>query len=205
MRIRKPFAGAFLALCAISGLAGFTPPAYNKIPQYKESDKALHFLAFFLLTTTFYWIIEANRRRVLQITFLVCTFGLGVASEVIQSLLPIDRAFDYQDIVANLLGSGLGLGLCNWYHKRMLERKRAARGYGAVAGDEPDDMDVELGEGIGGQESGVVRPTVDEELANWDENAEDWDSTEPVEVVANGQAGDAAGDLGVSEGKKRYD
>jgi hypothetical protein len=111
----------------------------------------------------------------------------------------IHRDFDYYDIVANLLGSLLALGLCNWYHKRMLERKRAARGYTAVAGDE--ERDIELGENVEGQESGVVRPTVDEELERWDENAEDWDTTEPE--PANGKSLDDGGDLG--EGKKRND
>ncbi|OAL45987.1 hypothetical protein IQ07DRAFT_590774 [Pyrenochaeta sp. DS3sAY3a] len=198
MRIRKPFAAAFVGLILISAAAGFSPPDY-KIPTYKQSDKVLHFLAFFLLTLTFYWIIETSRRKVLQLTFTVCTIGLGLASEIIQGLLPIHREFDSYDIVANVSGSILALALCNWYHKRMLERKRAARGYAAVAGDE--DRDIELGESINGQESGVVRPTVDEELERWDENAEDWDTTEPE--PANGKAADDDGDLGDS--KKRND
>jgi hypothetical protein len=111
----------------------------------------------------------------------------------------IHREFDYYDILANVLGSVSALALCNWYHKRMLERKRAARGYGAVPGD--DDLDVELGENVEGQESGVVRPTVDEELERWDENAEDWDTTEPEAASGKAQVDD--GDLG--DGKKRSD
>lgn len=76
----------------------------------------------------------------------------------------------------------------------MLERKRAARGYGAVAGDD-HDTDIELGESRieQGQESGIVRPDVERELDNWDENAEDWETTEPGEAV-NGQT--EGGDLG---------
>jgi len=83
----------------------------------------------------------------------------------------------------------------------MLERKRAARGYAAVAAD---DADIELGEDVNGQESGVVRPTVEEELDNWDENGEDWETTEP-ESNSNGQALDSGGDLGVADPKKRDD
>ena len=94
------------------------------------------------------------------------------------------RDFDYYDILANVLGSISALVLCNWYHKRMLERKRAARGYAAVAGE--DERDVELGEDFEGQETGVVGPTVEEELDHWDENAEDWEDTEPAET--NGDA-----------------
>ncbi|KAJ4300705.1 hypothetical protein N0V90_002793 [Kalmusia sp. IMI 367209] len=202
MRIRKPFAGAFAALIFISAAGGFAPPEYNALPKIKQSDKALHFVAFFLLTLTFYWILETSRRKVLQLTFTICTLGLGIASEIVQALLPIERLFDYFDIVANVLGSLSALALCNWYHKRMLERKRAARGYGAVA-DEDHDLDIELGEireNIDGQETGIVRPNVDQELDNWDENAEDWDTTEPGDVLT-GQAD--GGDLG--ESKKRAD
>lgn len=73
----------------------------------------------------------------------------------------------------------------------MLERKRAARNYHIVPGDEVDDdgRDVELGGVVGqqqhDQESGVIpasQPaTITEELDNWDENAEDWDEDEPAE------------------------
>jgi VanZ family protein len=49
----------------------------------------LHFIAFFLVTITFYWILETTRRKVVQLTLAVCTLGLGVLSEIIQSLLPV--------------------------------------------------------------------------------------------------------------------
>jgi VanZ family protein len=75
-------------LLVFSAAAGFSPPDY-KIPSYKQSDKVLHFIAFFLLTLTFYWILETSRRKVLQITFTVCTLGLGCVSEVVQGLLPV--------------------------------------------------------------------------------------------------------------------
>lgn len=84
----------------------------------------------------------------------------------------------------------------------MLERKRAARGYTAVTGEE----DVELGEGVGGQESGIVRPTVDEELERWDENAEDWETTEPEPANgANGNGKARADEHDLGDGKKRND
>jgi hypothetical protein len=40
---------AFVALCLIAAYLGLTP---NKIPQYGQSDKGLHFVAFFLLTVS---------------------------------------------------------------------------------------------------------------------------------------------------------
>ena len=117
----------------------------------------------------------------------------------------IHREFDPYDIAANVSGSLLAIALCNWYHKRMIERKRAARGYNAVAGD--DELDVELGENVAGQETGVVRSTVDDELDRWDENEEDWETTDPDPVIGNAAnvAMVVADADGMEEGKKRSD
>jgi VanZ family protein len=79
---------AFIGIILVSAAGGFSTPDY-KIPTYGQSDKALHFVAFFALTLSFYWIIETARRKVLQLTFTVCTLGLGFASEIIQGLLPV--------------------------------------------------------------------------------------------------------------------
>jgi hypothetical protein len=147
------------------------------------NDKVLHFLTFFLLTTCFYWILDTSRRRNLNLTLVFCTCVLGVGSEILQGFLPNGRTFDFYDILANVVGSLGALALSSWYHMRMLERKRLAKTYLAVPGDE--DADLELGEGVGAQESGTTiadlpaPQTLDEEVDNWDENAEDaWDEEE---------------------------
>lgn len=133
----------------------------------------------------FYWIVDTSRRRTIHLTAVTCTLILGIGSEFVQGFLPNDRDFDVYDIAANVLGSLAGLGLCTWYHVRMLERKRKRRNYDAVPGEIDDD--VELGEG---QESGVVdgpsRPTtLEEEIDNWDENADDdWDDPPQDETGA---------------------
>jgi len=165
MRIRYPFAGAFAFCCLISGYAGLT-----RLETSPTNDKVLHFLAFFILTITFYWAIEAPRRLLLKVVFLVCSLVLGVGSEFLQALLPNDRLFDSLDIVANIAGSLLALSLCTWYHGRMLERKRRRKleGYGLMAGNEED---LELGEGGGSeQEIGVVDRGEDDETGEaWDD------------------------------------
>ncbi|KAJ4388113.1 hypothetical protein N0V93_008718 [Gnomoniopsis smithogilvyi] len=191
MRIRLPFAGVFFLLLLLAGYAGLTSLHLDVL----INDKVLHFLTFFLLTVVFYWILDTNRRRTLHFTLVVCTLGLGVGSEFLQGFLPNGRDFDFYDIVANLVGSLSGLGLCSMYHKRMLERKRQRKTYTAVPGEDGDvEEDIELGEGvIGAQESGVVETesagagakrsmTLEEEVDNWDENApDDWDAP-PDEV-----------------------
>jgi len=107
---------------------------------------------------------------------------LGVGSEILQGFLPNGRTFDFYDIIANIVGSLGALALSSWYHMRMLERKRLAKNYQVVPGDE--EADLELGEGVGVQESGTTTvapapPTLDDEVDNWDENAEDaWDEEE---------------------------
>ncbi len=160
----------------------------SPVPQ---TDKLLHLLTFFALTATFYFILDTTRRRVLHITLFVCTFALGVGSEVLQGLLPNNRDFDPWDVLANIVGSLAALGLASAYHRRSLERRRKAK-YSALTGEGIEgEQDLELGEadiGLGssnrdmdeGQQTGVVstaRKTIEEELEHWDENAEDeaWD------------------------------
>ncbi|KAF3059682.1 hypothetical protein GL218_04870 [Daldinia childiae] len=191
MRIRLPFAGVFFLLCLLAGYAGLSSLQLDTV----INDKVLHFLTFFLLTVAFYWIIDTNRRRTLNFTVVVCTIGLGVGSEFLQGFLPNGREFDPFDIAANIVGSLVGLGLCSWYHLRMLERKRSRRQYNAVPGEDPTDL--ELDEDIEAQEEGVMTAaenerasTLEEEVDNWDENAVDaWDE------------GEDDGDIGVSNGK----
>ena len=195
-------AAAFLILFALSAFGGLLP--HSSLPTtavpFAQTDKLLHFLTCFGLTLTFYFILDTSRRRVLHLTLAVCTLGVGVGSEVIQGLLPNDRSFDPLDVLANLVGSLAALGLATWYHRRSAERRRRAK-YSVLEGNVPaGEEDLELGEGpaLRGdgstepvQESGITSKskTVDEELDNWDENAEDeaWDEDDDVTT------GDSAG------------
>ncbi|TGO69318.1 hypothetical protein BOTNAR_0012g00050 [Botryotinia narcissicola] len=180
MRIRLPFAGAFLFLLLLAGYAGLTSIQVDAV----INDKVLHTITFFILTVVFYWILDTSRRRNLNFTLIICTGILGVGSEFLQGFLPNGRTFDFYDIVANIVGSLAGVALCSWYHLRMLERKRLAKTYHVVPGDE--EQDLELGEGVGAQESGVAAAsrTLDEEVDNWDENMEDaWDEDEQADIV----------------------
>ncbi|KAG5952824.1 hypothetical protein E4U53_007879 [Claviceps sorghi] len=172
--------GVFLLLLLVVGYAGLSE---LQLEQY-VNDKVLHVVTFFALTTVFYWIVDTNRRRTLNMTLIVCTLCLGVGAELVQSILLSDRAFDIYDIVANVVGSLAGVGLCSWYHKRMLDRKRNKKTYNAVPGR--DEEDVELG---ATQETGITVADVDsrpgrsleQEVDNWDENAaDDWEDEEPT-------------------------
>ncbi|KAL3461278.1 hypothetical protein BJX64DRAFT_261205 [Aspergillus heterothallicus] len=181
MRIRYPFAGAFLFLLLLSAYIGLLPHSDSPtVPAtLQPNDKFLHLVTFFVLSLIFYWIPDTSRRRTLHLTLVVCTLVLGVGSEILQGIIPNGRDFDPFDILANVVGSAGAVGLCSWYHRRMLERRRKARFGSLSEGGE----DVELGmgpghreeDGLGAQESGVMN--LEHEVDNWDENAVDnWDT-----------------------------
>ncbi|KAI9785879.1 MAG: hypothetical protein M1816_008206 [Peltula sp. TS41687] len=182
MRIRTPFAGAFLFLLALSAYLGL-----SKTQLMLINDKALHFIDLFLLTLCFYWVLDTSRRRALNFTLIVCTGLLSIGSEFVQGVIPNGRSFDPYDILANTVGSIAALALCSWYHRRMLERKRQAKHYRVVPGDEGD---VELGEGLEHSEAlevnGISRPHEEDnddggQVDGWVEDAE-----EPAVPVENG-------------------
>ncbi|OKL60551.1 hypothetical protein UA08_04067 [Talaromyces atroroseus] len=208
MRVRYYFLGAFVLLVLFSSYMGLLPHSTSSsVPaNLQPNDKFLHFITFFLLSLTFYWIPDTSRRRALQASLLVCTLGLGIGSEIVQALLPNDRLFDPFDIVANIVGSVGAISICGWYHRRMLERRRKAR-FGSVeddaAGEPGNSDDIELGlsanganhghdnDSMGPQETGVVATNLEQEVDNWDENAVDsWDTEDgpgPVEeTIENG-------------------
>ena len=84
----------------------------------------------------------------LNFTLLGITIFLGLGAEAAQGFAAA-REFDPLNIAANILGSLAGLGLCSIYHRRMLDRRRKAKGYGVV---QQDEEDLELG----AQEIGIV-------------------------------------------------
>lgn len=120
----------------------------------------------------------------MNLTLITCTVALGIGSEIIQHIIENGRIFDIFDIVANVVGSLGAVGLCSWYHKRMLERRRKARFGTLVDGAAADD--VELGVtsgGLGAQETGTttVGRTLEEEVDNWDENEVDnWEDGDDI-------------------------
>jgi hypothetical protein len=80
-----------------------------------------------------------------------------------------------------VVGSLGAVGLCGWYHRRMLDRRRKSR-FGMTEGGEDVELGTGMGnhsehddDGLGPQESGVM--SLERELDQWDENAVDnWDT-----------------------------
>ncbi len=76
------------------------------IPEFGTDydDKIYHLFAYFILTSVWYFAIgeTINKRQILYLT-LSC-IGFGIIIEAIQGKLTVNRAGDFFDIVANLVG-----------------------------------------------------------------------------------------------------
>jgi len=227
MRIRPPFAGPFFPFPILSFQSPPPPTDSHAHPPPSQpgtfllllllsawlwlssaaaapssSDKLVHFTTLFALTLVFYWVLDTSRRRAVHLTLTVCTVGLAVGSEFVQSFLPNDRDFDIFDIFANVAGSLVAVALCSWYHRRMLDRRRTLRragaggagggnggggnGGGGMDADDEDDVELGLTQGHGrdgdGEDEGVEprSRTLEERVDAWDENAVDEDDIESM-------------------------
>ncbi|KAF8635191.1 hypothetical protein AX17_003967 [Amanita inopinata Kibby_2008] len=113
IRLRPWFLLFTCVIVVILAFLGFT----NLSRALPINDKVLHFVCFVLVTAVFYFIfdVEEEARRIWSwrhfvtiFTIVACFFCGSILSEVIQSLLPY-KEFDLDDIIANLLGSSVGL------------------------------------------------------------------------------------------------
>nr|GAT53219.1 predicted protein [Mycena chlorophos] len=121
------------------------------------NDKALHFLCFGIATGVFYFIFDVDeearrhwawRNLSLIITLFVCFFCGGILSEFVQSMLPY-KEFQFGDIVANLLGSSIGLMVSYHLERYYRTRREIARLYqpldaGSSSDLEDEDEDLQL-------------------------------------------------------------
>jgi len=143
IRFRPWFLGATTVVMLILGLLGFT-----NIPHaFPINDKVLHFVCFTIATGVFYFIfdVDEDARRIwiwrnagLITTGILCFFLGGIVSEIVQSLLPY-KTFQIGDVIANLLGSSLGLFVSYNLEKYYRRRREIARLYQPL--DQlPEDM-----------------------------------------------------------------
>lgn len=137
---------------ATLALLGFT----NFSRALPLNDKFLHFLCFSIATAVFYFIVdvEESSRRIwfwrhsaLIFTIFTCFFCGGILSEFVQATLPY-KEFQWGDVLANLLGSTIGLYFAYYIERYYRHRREIARLYrplSASASDFSDDDDDELG------------------------------------------------------------
>lgn len=157
LRIR-PWFVAFTILIMLSlAFLGLTNVAH----VFPPNDKLLHFFCLGIATGVFYFIfdVEEEHRRIwfwrhcpLILTLFVCFFLGGIVSESVQSLLP-HKTFQFGDVVANLLGSGIGLYVAYHLEKYYRRRREISRLYRplsasnsslALDSDEENDSGTQL-------------------------------------------------------------
>lgn len=98
----------FLALFWTVGLfaATLTPGAYVPAVPILSFDKVVHVVLFFGFALLWLSLYPARRRDV-----FLGGLAVGVAIELLQHWLPIDRSGDVFDVIADALGLVLALGV----------------------------------------------------------------------------------------------
>ena len=82
----------------------------NDLFNYVQLDKWIHISFFIILICLWSWALLLNKRKSFIILFIsAVTYGLLV--EICQDRLVINRSFDVYDLVADSVGSFLGIGL----------------------------------------------------------------------------------------------
>ncbi|KAL9935015.1 hypothetical protein V8E36_006091 [Tilletia maclaganii] len=157
IRIRVVFLLLNVVVLAMLGLLGFHPHAQEYVTI---NDKALHFLSFFVATCLCYGLfdVDESARRIwvwrhfpLLFSLITCLLVGSIGSEFVQALLPF-KTFDPLDIVANLVGSSLGLVLSYHAERRYRARRELERLYQPLDADDEDAFELDLEFGLGDDE-----------------------------------------------------
>ncbi|TFK54492.1 hypothetical protein OE88DRAFT_1676220 [Heliocybe sulcata] len=131
------FTSLIMLLLALLGFTNFS----HALPL---NDKLLHFFCLMIATGVFYFIfdVEEDARRIwfwrhsgLIFTAFVCFFVGGIMSEFVQSMLPY-KEFQMGDVLANLLGSSIGLYVAYYLERYYRHRREIARLYRPLDTDE---------------------------------------------------------------------
>lgn len=145
IRLRPWFLAFTCIVMVLLALLGLTSIS-RSLPLNGE---LLRFLCFCLATGVFYFIVdvEEEARRIwfwrhsgLIFTGITCFFCGGVLSEVVHSLLPY-KEFEFRNVVANLLGSSVGLFAAYHMERHYRYRREIARLYRPINTDSLSDDD----------------------------------------------------------------
>lgn len=104
-----------LIIIAIAG--SLLPPQQIEQLTFSISDKFIHGLYY--ATLTFFWILSAKTKRdQKQIKVGLSVFFLGLALEILQDVLPIQRTMDVLDVFANSIGIFIAIGMARFLEIR---------------------------------------------------------------------------------------
>ncbi|EIN11670.1 hypothetical protein PUNSTDRAFT_62207 [Punctularia strigosozonata HHB-11173 SS5] len=151
IRIRPWFIAITFGVMLALAFLGFT----NFSHALPLNDKLLHFICLAIATGVFYfiWDVEEDARRIwiwrhagLILTGIICFLFGGIMSEIVQSLLPY-KQFQIGDVIANILGSAVGLYTSYYLEKYYRHRREISRLYQPLNADQLSDDDDDALEG----------------------------------------------------------
>ncbi|EST05494.1 VanZ-like protein [Kalmanozyma brasiliensis GHG001] len=203
LRIRPAFVLLNILDLLLLGILGFHPRSSTWL---RLNDKLLHFICFLLATSMFYMIWDVDeparasylwRNASLFLTGITCFVVGGVGSEIVQSALPY-KVFQWGDIVANLLGSSLGLWLSYHAEKRYRARREIERLYEPLDVEYGDaELDEEEEEGPRGilREGGATSQGAGKKKARFSDN-DIWDDSVDIGAMPSTSQRSGAADPG---------
>lgn len=111
LNVRQPFRVLLLVIYVgcIALLSLLPPNDLPKIQYIPGLDKMVHFMMYFIFSMLFCWTLRTET-HFLRFSFVVLsTIGWGIFMETIQLTMHMGRSFSWYDILANTLGSFIGI------------------------------------------------------------------------------------------------
>ena len=101
--------GITFILITIAIVGSLMPPQQIEPLTFSLSDKLIHGLYYSILT--FFWLLSTKAHTIQKnIQAGLSVFFLGLALEIMQDVLPIQREMDVLDLFANMVGISIVIG-----------------------------------------------------------------------------------------------
>jgi VanZ family protein len=117
--LRKTIAILYLVTIAVISLI----PSHD-LPQFtkfKDIDKVIHVCMYMGLSFLACWSFGIRRDRMKPLYFMLAVvFMYGVLMEILQRTMHNGREFDFKDMVANLMGTIVGILIYRYFDKQRI-------------------------------------------------------------------------------------
>lgn len=109
---------ALLIIYIIVMMVGFLIVVPNNLDVINDNDKLIHFAEFFVLSILALKTFQLFRFKHHYIIGVLFCLVFVVLSESLQSLIP-SRSFSYYDMLADVLGIIVGIGVFKWIFSKL--------------------------------------------------------------------------------------
>jgi VanZ family protein len=100
--------GITFALITIAIVGSLMPPQQIEQLTFSISDMLIH--GMYYATLTFFWLLSTKTHTIQKhIQVGLSVFFLGLALEIMQDVLPIQREMDLRDVIANTVGISIAI------------------------------------------------------------------------------------------------